>query len=181
MKDEQLFKIKDFLSHELRRQRSEKGWNQAEAAKFLDMGERTYQRYEDAEDISCAFSKAILMLDSFSQMSNYELKDWFIKTCCPDDQKDFRTKFRWEEKMLDTLHEISPALRREFSKCIENEAIEKTETIILMSLLLFKMSQKEIESLLIYAFTKADEETLPKRIVKEYMGKYIDALTKKTK
>jgi len=177
MDQESLARIKDYFAHELRQMRAENGWNQGQAAEELQMSERTYQKFEDSDDLSCAFSKSVSMLHKFSSTSNYKFQDWLLKTCCPDDQGEFRAKFRWEENVLKKMHSINPIIRREFTKRFEENSIERVELILLLAIHLMSKDGDELDAYLTFFFLRRSKDELPKKVMKEYLQKIIKGIS----
>ncbi len=174
--DAKLAGIKDFFSHELKRNREERKWNQSQAADFLGISERTYQRLEDSKVFDCAFSKATKSFSGWAAFSNYSLKNWFIKTCCPDDQDEVRTKFKWETEIIKLFHMINPAIRRAFSKNIESQQIEKAELVILISNYLFNMKIEDLNAVFGFFAMIDKKDSIPKKAIKNYLDASLELL-----
>ena len=151
-------RLKENVSHQVKLDRSTRDLSQKQAAKYLEVSERTLQRIEDPKNLDCSFSSAFSTIATLASLSEYSIKDWFLKVCCPDDSTEFRTQFTWEKELLSKLNEINQSYRRIFTSNIKNcESKETLELCLLLAALLMSSENKKaLLSLLLQAVALGD-------------------------
>lgn len=165
--NELLEQVKENVSHQLKLDRNTLNISQKEAAARLEVSERTIQRIEDVKTKDCSFSSAYLTIQSLSKISEYSMKDWFIKVCCPDDNSEFRTQWAWEKDLLQKLNETNQSYRRIFSSslntCEDSETLELA--LILSALLIKSNNKKSLLSLILNVVSQGPIDDEKERII----------------
>jgi len=167
IKDLLASRLKENVSHQVKLDRNTRELSQKQAANFINVSERTMQRIEDTKNLDCSFSSAYSTIASLASLSEYSIKDWFLKVCCPDDHSDFRTQFTWEKDLLSKLNEINQSYRRIFTSSINSsknkELIELS--IILAAVLVNTKNEKVLLSFLLQALAIGSSNDASDKII----------------